>query len=147
MPINFTVGNVIVCDDVRREMTGKDILIGVYPDGINAAQIPGVITLAFWAELIPTATGTLDVELQIELPDATKPVKVSLTANIEQIARFPAIIPPFPYSITTEGHVKLLARTLGADDWIEIKRVEILHRPAPPLSRVFPDILKRNSGK
>lgn len=44
-----TVRSVIVCDDIRMENTGKEILIGVYTSGINfVGQPPGrLIKLCF----------------------------------------------------------------------------------------------------
>jgi hypothetical protein len=65
---NFSVGAVVVCDDARRELAGKDILIGVYGGGILVPSFPVSITLCVWMELIPEQSGQLQVEISIKLP-------------------------------------------------------------------------------
>jgi hypothetical protein len=40
----------LVCDDVRREDNGKDIIIGVYSDTIVVASFPAPLQLAFWLQ-------------------------------------------------------------------------------------------------
>jgi len=40
--------SVIVCDDVRTEVTKKEILIGVYSDGIVVPKLPAVLTSLFF---------------------------------------------------------------------------------------------------
>jgi hypothetical protein len=47
--------STIVSDDCRREDNGKDIIIGVYTEGIHSAQIPFVLpTLSVRFEILPT---------------------------------------------------------------------------------------------
>ena len=40
---NYTVKSVIICDDARQEMTGKEILIGVYNDTIVVERLPATL--------------------------------------------------------------------------------------------------------
>lgn len=40
--------SVIVCDDVRTEVTKKEILIGVYSDGIVVPKLPAILTSLFF---------------------------------------------------------------------------------------------------
>jgi hypothetical protein len=40
MSEKIKIRSVIICDDVRREMSGKEILIGVYNDGMIFPAIP-----------------------------------------------------------------------------------------------------------
>lgn len=129
MGVDVDFGNAIVCDDVRREITGKDILIGVYPDGINVLQIPGVVILTFWIELIPKSVGELEIELRVDLPDGTSPLKGKLAAQISDMGRFPAIFPAFSYNITRAGTVTAFIRSLPDGEWREVKRVELIHSP------------------
>jgi hypothetical protein len=42
----ITVKHVVVCDDIRREDNGKEILIGVYSGGIIVPQFPVPLALA-----------------------------------------------------------------------------------------------------
>lgn len=49
-----TLGNVIVCDDIREEVRNKKSLMGVFPGGILVADLPGSIALAFYLEYFPS---------------------------------------------------------------------------------------------
>ncbi len=48
MPRDYKIKSVLICDDVRQEISGKEILIGVYNDVIVFTDIPTIIPkLAF----------------------------------------------------------------------------------------------------
>jgi hypothetical protein len=51
------ISSVIVCDDIRREISGKDILIGVYSGEIVLSSIPFSLNLAIWLEYTPSIVG------------------------------------------------------------------------------------------
>src|SRR6266436_9523709 len=40
--------NVLICDDVRREVTGKEIIIGVYGDEMMVPSLPVSLNLSLW---------------------------------------------------------------------------------------------------
>jgi hypothetical protein len=50
--------NVLVCDDIRREMSGKEILIGAYADVIIVKQIPIKLRSLFVRVLFRISEGT-----------------------------------------------------------------------------------------
>src|SRR4051794_10219322 len=41
---NFKIRSVILCDDVRQEVSGKEILIGVYNDVLIFGKMPSALT-------------------------------------------------------------------------------------------------------
>jgi hypothetical protein len=56
----------IVCDDIRREDNGKEILIGVYSAGIVAPQFPVALALSFWMQFVASsAANLLEVEFRL----------------------------------------------------------------------------------
>ena len=57
--------NVIVCDEVRIEDTGKHIIIGVYPETIVVPEFPAGLLLCIWAQLYLDRDGELDVQLRV----------------------------------------------------------------------------------
>lgn len=59
------IGAVIVCDDVRREQTGKDILIGVYSGSIVITTFPFQLPLALWIEFLPNETGAQELFFRV----------------------------------------------------------------------------------
>ncbi len=43
--------NAIICDEVRTENTGKQIMIGVYPENIMVSEFPVSLLLGMWSQL------------------------------------------------------------------------------------------------
>lgn len=63
----LSVKQVVVCEDIRREFNGKEILIGVYGSNIAVATFPATLVLAFWVQVflseVPTSPVSLDFRL------------------------------------------------------------------------------------
>ncbi len=129
--LDFNVGAVVACDDVRKEMTGKDLLIGVYPGKLNAAQIPGTVALAFWIEIQPNKIGSLELDLQVELPDGSSPVNIGMKTDVIVQDSFSIFIPQIPYPVSIPGNIKLKIKSKADIEWKEIKEVGIVHTPIP----------------
>lgn len=57
----------IFCDDIRREVTGKEILIGVYTGNLLVPHFPAPIVLATWIpyERIADAVGKIPIEFRM----------------------------------------------------------------------------------
>jgi hypothetical protein len=63
--IGTDVHSVIICDDVRREQNGKDILIGVYSGDILVQNFPFILPLSMWMEYAPPKSGPNDIFIRI----------------------------------------------------------------------------------
>ncbi|MDB5523890.1 MAG: hypothetical protein JWM58_1653 [Rhizobium sp.] len=50
--------NAVFCDDIRQELSGKFILIGVYGDELHMNAGPGVIPLSVWLQVYGIGAGT-----------------------------------------------------------------------------------------
>jgi hypothetical protein len=62
----FVILSFLVCDDIRREYTGKDILIGVYNNVIIFPTFPvPVSSVIFRVSLQATAYGTTPVRFSV----------------------------------------------------------------------------------
>lgn len=135
---DFTVSNVIVCDDARKEVTGKDILVGVYSSGINLSALPANVNLSFWMEVVPKTAGKLVIELRIELPGKETEPQIRIDADVNKAGEsFGLFTPQMPFPISRDGELKLFARPLGQDRWRIVKRVKFAYLPpsfAPPTS-------------
>ena len=64
---HLKVEAVVVCDDIRREFNGKEILIGVY-GGIIVPRFPANLNLAFWIQFRTTETGEIPIFLRLVGP-------------------------------------------------------------------------------
>jgi hypothetical protein len=58
-----SIDSILICDDIRKEVSGKDILVGVYSGDIIVHSVPFTLVLAVWFEYIPGSNvkHTLDI--------------------------------------------------------------------------------------
>lgn len=63
--VDFAIKTALVCDDIRREDNGKQILIGVYNDKILVPQFPAPLALSFWIQGMPSGAGTAQLSLRL----------------------------------------------------------------------------------
>lgn len=115
------IGAVIVCDDVRKEVTNKDILIGVYAGDIVVPAFPAVLTVAFWIEL-RRPVGHYDDEFRVTIGD--KPVtRLGMALDITGPGAIGITIPPMLIKLDKEDEIGL--EILEGDSWVEIKRKKV----------------------
>lgn len=117
-------GAVLICDDVRKENTNKDILIGVYGGHIVVAQFPITLTLALYLEYYPVQRGEQELFLKVGvLEQSTSIGRVGLSIGEDT-----------PLSIAITGiaiHVErpgelLIDVSNDRTIWTTIKRKQIL---------------------
>lgn len=60
--------NVVFCDEVRREVTGKDILIGVYSSDIVVPSVPMLIEVALWIQFHTAGDGVVSAKVRVTDP-------------------------------------------------------------------------------
>jgi hypothetical protein len=63
------VGDGLVCDDVRREETGKLILIGVYSSAIIVGQLPAALLLSLVFKLTAQEPMEAGIQFKVMLDD------------------------------------------------------------------------------
>ena len=59
--------HAIFCDDIRREVTGKEILIGVYSGDLLVSRFPAPVVMAIWVpfERVGNAEGKIPIEFRM----------------------------------------------------------------------------------
>ncbi len=130
---DYEISYVIVCDDARREITGKDILIGVYASSILVFALPAQINVAFWMEVIPKKAGKLSMEFRVETPGKNAPPQMKVEAEVGKAGEsFGMFTLPIPVAIVNEGELKLFTRQVGSEKWQMIKRIKLIY--SPPVS-------------
>src|SRR6266487_6946441 len=63
--IGSDIQSVVICDDVRREQNGKDLLIGVYSGDILVQAFPFTLPLSMWMEYAPPKPGLNDIFIRL----------------------------------------------------------------------------------
>lgn len=64
------VHNLTVCEEVRQEMNGKFILLGVYTNSILVNQFPAQFPLSVWTLLEAEETGSAAISLRLRMEEA-----------------------------------------------------------------------------
>jgi hypothetical protein len=135
-------GAVIFCDDVRREITNKDILIGVYGTEIVVVGFPHTVTLAIYLEYFPRRTGDEEFFLKLEAPGRGSSGILTIRFRVEHEGPVPIVIPGVQITFVEPGELSLDA---SADQavWTRIKRRRVVQGsvrslPAPTLLRSAP---------
>ena len=105
--------NVVFCDDVRREVSGKDILVGAYSGDITVQSVPTTIGIAFWIQVRVKGIGTVRTRLRVTDPagntageaifDQLIGTEVSDAASTETTAA--VILPQLLISVVQTGTV------------------------------------------
>ncbi len=122
----LSVKHVIVCDEIRREDSGKYILIGVYSDNITVPRFPFDMTLAFWISAVPHKEGEIVCQWRLR-HDKVGDLSMS-EGKIAVIEKEKASIMPLrrvPVQLPQEGILSLQLREKGGR-WRTVKNIPIL---------------------
>jgi hypothetical protein len=114
------ITSVIVCDSVRREVSGKEILIGVYSGDIVVPSFPVVIDLAFWFELDIKEVGEQFANIRIVVPGKVAPLEMRFQINTTVAGPSSLATPTAQTPLVEPGELRVEFRE--GDDWKIIKR-------------------------
>ncbi|MCR5859751.1 hypothetical protein [Mesorhizobium sp. J428] len=129
--MTLLVEAIVVCDEVRKEITGKDIIIGAYGDGIVVPAYPANITIALWVLINSTATGNYEGELRIEAPSDNPPINVGFAMNVVKPELSPMGISGMPLRLERDGELVVSFRLKG-EPWKRVARRSVIRIPSAP---------------
>ena len=123
---NIDVQHVIVCDDIRTEANGKQIVIGVYASSMEVPSFPARLLLAYLVRL--TSKKAVDIVLEIRLLDKNGTVGINAggTIKIEKAntltsLAIPQVTAEFPEPTT----IRLQMREPGSR-WKTVQETEVI---------------------
>jgi hypothetical protein len=125
MALPFELVTAIVCDDIRREKSNKDILIGVYGGGILVQDFPAFINIALWLQIRTTEIGEHDLLLRITGPNQSSlSGDIQFKANVvtQGLSSFP--FPIIGVSIQSEGPISFQIGN-KAGEWATVKSIDV----------------------
>lgn len=79
----FHLEYAVMCETIGKDMTGKDILVGVTPGGLMAPSFPMKIRCAFWCVLKANNAPKGDHKILLRLQEKDKPEKKLVQFAIE----------------------------------------------------------------
>jgi len=130
--MTFDILDFLPCDLIRREDTGKALLVGVYSNGIllrPETEFPHRIALAYWLRLTHDVRGKSPFKLEIVGPtdDSAYSIDGDFSEDKDEPEGSPAIF-PFPHTLITElsGPGRYTARlTFGGETkdigWFDVR--------------------------
>jgi hypothetical protein len=122
--VDSDIGAVVICDDVRRELNGKDILVGVYGGEIIVAQLPFTLNLAIWCEYRTPRDGTNNVYVRISY-NSQKRGEFRLSVEAPALSLMALPFPQFLLSSDSIGEL-LLEYSRDGSAWAPIKRKKVV---------------------
>lgn len=134
MSFPVSVSHTIVCDDIRQEMTGKLIYIGVYIDDIQARTFPAAMHFAFAINGKSHRVDSMDFKFRIEFIPEDEALEryedeKSLTAHFEnpELERDVVyVLTKVPVRVAGPGEMVL---SVDGDNWREVARKKIVLKP------------------
>jgi hypothetical protein len=124
---DLSVTAAIICDDVRKEAGGKDILIGVYGGGVLVPSFPCPIQFAIWIELAPQPIGRLEVDLQARFPGNPMGLGIRFVAEVSGNDD-PVVLhtPQFVTSVSEPGNIEVSIKRPNEEEWRVVKTKRVL---------------------
>ena len=132
---------VVPCDDIRQEITGKFILVGVYGEAFVPATLPTQVGLSFavWVNLPEPGQYTLRVNLMTE-PD--NQIVGNMALNFSTAVASKQVPIPLPSLVFMIGQPGALVMRVGREQK-EILRLPInapSNASQPPFGQSQPDV-------
>ena len=125
-PVEITT--VVFCEDIRREISNKDILIGVYSGNILLPSFPSTFNVAFWLEAVSNEVGPKELEFRIRLGGGGAVLNVGLNfAEPNQ----PAGIGLPTVQIMADKPDELFFEIRDGENWRVLKQKKVLQTGTP----------------
>ncbi len=135
------VRSTTICDQVRTEQGGKNIIIGVYKYDIVVPSFPCGLPLTLWLQLDANKNGAYDVEFRAT-KDRHLIAQVTGTIEIKDHTRtLETPLPPMVLQLAAPGTVVFQFREKGKR-WSTMRKVEIDQKKS-----TFPTASPQPSGQ
>lgn len=97
-------GTVLFCDDVRDEVSGKQLLIGVYNGEMHVSKLPAEFGLCIWARVEGLKIGEHTFEATLSYPNGVENVASSIVVDNDENPVI-MIFPPTPLKFEADGEI------------------------------------------
>jgi hypothetical protein len=128
---NLKIKNVIFCENVRAELSGKYTLLGASAPELTVlnSAIPATISGAVFVTGIPQQSGQFSVEIRITDPDKIKILDGKLEGNFSGAGMTSLAVGPVPVTIN-KGGLYTFEWSFDGKKWTTLETVNILIAPA-----------------
>ena len=126
--------HAVFCDDIRREITGKEILIGVYSNGLLLNRFPAPVMLSIWVPFSRDEPGSGEISLEFRVID-TDGHSVGYASNkinvapLSEISRYGSIaLPGLPMLLAKPTTLTFQMKQYDKS-WQDIASLNVLRLP------------------
>lgn len=124
----ITAKNVVICEDVRQEIRGKHILLGVSGPSLTIPTFPATIGVALWISGSAKERGPFEAVFQALDPDGNVAIKGSLIGEIARPGSSTVVIGPMPLNVTKAGDFRFQWK-FGKEKWSTIETLTVSEGP------------------
>lgn len=121
---------VVVCDDIRREDNGKEILIGVYGSSIIVSKFPASLALSFWLQFEPNETGSTSLEFRLVGPEDLEFAQAETKIEVMQKETVSLGLKGIPVNLQIPVELALELKHPGGH-WETAKRIKVVRGAVP----------------
>jgi hypothetical protein len=126
----------LLCDDVRREINGKEIIIGVFSDQINVVTFPvGIMITLYMRVLFDKSLTKYPVEIRAinAAGNQLVPIAKSTLDSMDATHTSTIVLGPIPLQIQAPGPISFQWRIEGGDEWSTIIALDVGQAPSGTL--------------
>jgi hypothetical protein len=120
----FEFAATIVCDDVRKEVTNKEILIGVYSGDIVVPSFPAWLPIAFWIEANAKEVGHQEVDFRLTVLDNKPPMLIKAGVRVNKLGPLSITISGIQILLEKEGVILLEVKE--GENWKALKSKDVI---------------------
>jgi len=113
----------VICEDIRQEINGKYILIGVFSADIRVVQFPIPVSFALWLPTIAEGTGSVNIEVRIVSPTGAFLAQAKANVEIGVAGRGAIPVPPAVVQIQEPGMLKFQVK-VESGEWETVAEIE-----------------------
>jgi len=125
------IANAIICDDIRVERNGKQLIIGVYSSDIVVPEAPALIPIMLWLQIDDVGSDTEEYDF-IGTISGTEFVKGKFSVStISSPGRATISLGQFPLNIEREGKLKFDIKPAKNGRWKNAISIDLKIRPKP----------------
>jgi len=131
----IVVQSALICEDIRFEINGKHILVGVYSSDIGVSQFPTRMSLCSWVQFYSKIAGDVQIGIRVITPKEIDVFNMTGTARFQQEETVATIlIPNFDFEIQQEGDF-LIQLKENDNEWRNILSLPILKRSSSEIDQ------------
>jgi hypothetical protein len=134
------VRQVVVCDDIRREFNGKEILIGVYGSDIVVSNFPSPLNLSFWVQFTaPEVAPEIPLEVRLMGDDELQFILLKAVIRIDRAGKGAIAIGPLPTFLQVPTNLRLQIKQKNTE-WETVEEIKVdkgpVNNPGMPTGEI-----------